>query len=109
MILNSSADWSQGEINVMGDMVDHFWTPDIIIHDLVGDNEMAQTLIMRVGLETAAPNAIFANVAPYSLIVAHFSRPTNHVFGRALSMRAHQLFMPHLRAERVHLLSSRFC
>jgi hypothetical protein len=35
MILNSSADWSSGEINVRGDMVDHFWTPDIIIHDLV--------------------------------------------------------------------------
>ncbi|XP_059087344.1 glycine receptor subunit alpha-4-like isoform X2 [Tigriopus californicus] len=35
MILNESADWSQGEINVRGDMVDHFWTPDIIIHDLV--------------------------------------------------------------------------
>ena len=35
MILNSSADWSEGEINVRGDMVDNFWTPDIIIHDLV--------------------------------------------------------------------------
>jgi hypothetical protein len=36
MILNNSADWSSGEINVRGDMVEHFWTPDIIIHDLVG-------------------------------------------------------------------------
>ena len=35
MILNASADWSKGELNVRGDMVDHFWTPDIIIHDLV--------------------------------------------------------------------------
>ena len=35
MILNASADWSTGELNVRGDMVDHFWTPDIIIHDLV--------------------------------------------------------------------------
>lgn len=35
MILNASADWSMNEINVRGDMVDHFWTPDIIIHDLV--------------------------------------------------------------------------
>ena len=35
MLLNSTADWSTGEINVRGDMVDHFWTPDIIIHDLV--------------------------------------------------------------------------
>jgi hypothetical protein len=35
MLLNASADWSTGEINVRGDMVDHFWTPDIIIHDLV--------------------------------------------------------------------------
>ncbi len=25
MILNSSADWSSGEINVRGDMVEHFW------------------------------------------------------------------------------------
>ena len=35
MLLNATADWSTGEINVRGDMVDHFWTPDIIIHDLV--------------------------------------------------------------------------
>jgi len=35
MILNSSADWFFGEINVRGDMIEHFWTPDIIIHDLV--------------------------------------------------------------------------
>ena len=35
MILNASADWSKGELNVRGDMVEHFWTPDIIIHDLV--------------------------------------------------------------------------
>ena len=34
MVLNTSADWSEGEINVRGDMVDNFWTPDIIIHDL---------------------------------------------------------------------------
>ena len=51
MLLNESADWSQGEINVRfirctiltdcwiiqvrSDMIEHFWTPDIIIHDLV--------------------------------------------------------------------------
>ena len=35
MLLNATADWSTGEINVKGGMVDHFWTSDIIIHDLV--------------------------------------------------------------------------
>ena len=35
MILNDSADWSEGEINVRPDMIKHFWTPDIIIHDLI--------------------------------------------------------------------------
>ena len=30
-----SADWSHGEINVMPDMIEYFWVPDIIIHDLV--------------------------------------------------------------------------
>ena len=35
MLLNSSADWSRGEINVMPDMIQFFWTPDIIIYDLV--------------------------------------------------------------------------
>ena len=35
MILNESADWSRGEINVRPDLIKHFWTPDIIIHDLI--------------------------------------------------------------------------
>ncbi|XP_040564391.1 gamma-aminobutyric acid receptor subunit pi [Lepeophtheirus salmonis] len=35
MILNRSADWSSGEVNIRSDMVNHFWAPDIIIHDLV--------------------------------------------------------------------------
>ena len=35
MLLNTSADWSRGEINVMPDMIQFFWTPDIIIYDLV--------------------------------------------------------------------------
>ena len=35
MILNDSADWSRGEINVRPDLIKHFWTPDIIIHDLI--------------------------------------------------------------------------
>ena len=39
MILNASADWSTGEINVRGDMINNFWTPDIIIHDLVNFNK----------------------------------------------------------------------
>lgn len=39
MILNTSADWSRGEINVRGDMINNFWTPDVIIHDLVNFNK----------------------------------------------------------------------
>ena len=35
MILNDSSDWSEGEINVRPDMIKQFWTPDIIIHDLI--------------------------------------------------------------------------
>ena len=35
MLLNQSADWSRGEINVMPGLIEFFWTPDIIIHDLV--------------------------------------------------------------------------
>lgn len=35
MLLNQSADWSRGEINVMPGLIEFFWTPDIIIYDLV--------------------------------------------------------------------------
>jgi len=35
MILNESADWKDGEINIRPEMIEHFWTPDIIIHDLI--------------------------------------------------------------------------
>ena len=35
MVLNDSADWSRGEINVTPDIIKHFWVPDIVIHDLV--------------------------------------------------------------------------
>ena len=35
MILNESADWSKGEINISPEMIKHFWVPDIAIHDLV--------------------------------------------------------------------------
>ena len=35
MVLNDSADWSRGEINVNPDMIKNFWIPDILIHDLV--------------------------------------------------------------------------
>ena len=35
MMLNMSSDWTRGEINVMPEMIGHFWIPDIIIHDLV--------------------------------------------------------------------------
>ena len=35
MVLNDSADWSRGEINVNPDIIKNFWMPDILIHDLV--------------------------------------------------------------------------
>ena len=35
MILNESADWSRGGINISPDMIEHFWIPDIAIHNLV--------------------------------------------------------------------------
>lgn len=35
MVLNDTADWSRGEINVNPDMIKNFWLPDILIHDLV--------------------------------------------------------------------------
>ena len=35
MILNESADWSDGEINIRPDMISYFWNPDIIVHDLI--------------------------------------------------------------------------
>lgn len=35
MVLNDSADWSRGEINVNPDIIKNFWVPDILIHDLV--------------------------------------------------------------------------
>jgi len=39
MIVNKSADWSKGEINISPDNINHLWTPDIIIHDLVRFNK----------------------------------------------------------------------
>jgi len=39
MVLNGSADWSQGRLPVGAGLIDHFWTPDLIIHDLVSAKE----------------------------------------------------------------------
>jgi len=39
MAVNESADWGEGEINISPDNVDLFWTPDVIIHDLVSFNK----------------------------------------------------------------------
>lgn len=39
MAVNESADWGQGEINISPDNIDLFWTPDVIIHDLVSFNK----------------------------------------------------------------------
>ena len=36
MILNTSVDWARwGEKTVAATLIRHFWTPDLIIHDLV--------------------------------------------------------------------------
>ena len=45
MLLNQSADWSRGEINVMPGLIEFFWTPDIIIHDLVRSVDFKGILI----------------------------------------------------------------
>jgi len=46
MVLNDSADWSRGEINVSPDIIKNFWVPDIVIHDLVRLN--TPTVIQEV-------------------------------------------------------------
>ena len=47
MLLNQSADWSRGEINVMPGLIEFFWTPDIIIYDLVRSVVVSQTYFTR--------------------------------------------------------------
>jgi len=40
MEVNMSADWGEeGEINISPDNIEHIWTPDVIIHDLVRFNK----------------------------------------------------------------------
>lgn len=39
MAVNETADWGNGEINISPDNIDLFWTPDVIIHDLVSFNK----------------------------------------------------------------------
>jgi len=39
MVINQTADWSNGEINISPDNIELFWTPDVIIHDLVKFNK----------------------------------------------------------------------
>merc|ERR1719192_1055451 len=39
MAINESADWNAGEINISPDNICLFWTPDVIIHDLVNFNK----------------------------------------------------------------------
>jgi len=40
MIVNQSADWGkEDEINISPDNIEHIWTPDVIIHDLVSFNK----------------------------------------------------------------------
>eukprot|EP00090_Calanus_glacialis_P009961 TRINITY_DN18345_c0_g1_i1.p1 TRINITY_DN18345_c0_g1~~TRINITY_DN18345_c0_g1_i1.p1 ORF type:complete len:466 (-),score=107.54 TRINITY_DN18345_c0_g1_i1:448-1845(-) len=40
MVVNQSADWGkEDEINISPDNIEHIWTPDVIIHDLVSFNK----------------------------------------------------------------------
>lgn len=50
MVLNDSADWSRGEINVSPDIIKNFWVPDIVIHDLVRYMQIFLALTLIMGL-----------------------------------------------------------
>jgi len=40
MVVNQSADWGkEDDINISPDNIEHIWTPDVIIHDLVSFNK----------------------------------------------------------------------
>ena len=79
MILNSSADWSTGEINVRGDMVEHFWTPDIIIHDLVSFYK-PEILNQVAALEIKHSRKLYYKVrwAQLFYIIIHLVPPKNY-------------------------------
>ncbi|XP_023341303.1 gamma-aminobutyric acid receptor subunit pi isoform X2 [Eurytemora carolleeae] len=61
MILNDSADWSRGEINVRPDLIKHFWTPDIIIHDLIRFTK-PEVLNEVAALEIVSDHSIYYKV-----------------------------------------------
>ncbi|XP_023341302.1 gamma-aminobutyric acid receptor subunit pi isoform X1 [Eurytemora carolleeae] len=62
MILNDSADWSRGEINVRPDLIKHFWTPDIIIHDLIRFTK-PEVLNEVAALEIVSDHSIYYKVS----------------------------------------------
>ena len=70
MILNASADWSTGEINVRGDMINNFWTPDIIIHDLVNFNK-PEILNQVAALEIKDDRRLYYKVRYVKSIMEH--------------------------------------
>jgi len=61
MLLNDSADWSKGEINVRPDMINYFWTPDIIIHDLIKFNK-PQVLNTVAALEIIQDHSVYYKI-----------------------------------------------
>ena len=61
-MLNMSADWSHGEINVMPDMIEYFWVPDIIIHDLVRSVEALHLNKIKL-----AQRKLFVSISDFSL------------------------------------------
>merc|ERR1719458_65012 len=76
MLLNESADWSRGEINVRSDVLDFFWTPDIIIHDLVSFNK-PEVMSEVAALEIVRDHSLYYKVRSSVTIVCRgmvFSR-----------------------------------
>jgi len=61
MVLNESADWSRGEINVRPDMIQHFWVPDIGIHDLVRFTK-PEVLLEVAALEIISDHSLYYKI-----------------------------------------------
>ena len=79
MILNASADWSTGEINVRGDMINNFWTPDIIIHDLVNFNK-PEILNQVAALEIKDDRRLYYKVRYVKSIMENLNVLIGYVF-----------------------------
>lgn len=61
MVLNTTADWDDGEHTVGAELIKHFWTPDLIIHDLVNFKK-PEILNEVAALEIHGDNAVYYKV-----------------------------------------------